>query len=74
MKKFNSMIDVEDISVRIPRTDCMGQCCQNNAHCYNTNHHGRHHDTRSYAQVNLIGQAMRPTGHRSKNPQTWRFE
>lgn len=75
MKKYNSLIDVEDIGVRLPRTDCTCNDVRNHSHEMDTNYHGHHdRDTRSYAQVHFMGDILKKrTGYKSKNPSTWRF-
>lgn len=74
MKKYNSLIDPVDIWTDIPSTDCIGTSCMNHAHEMNTNLRTRGHEQgTSYGQVNFMGEAMKSTEHRSKNPSTWGF-
>jgi hypothetical protein len=69
MKPYNSLLSSEDIHIHVPRTDCIGGNCQNDSHTYNTNRKTDTYDTR--AQVRFMGEILKPTTHKSKNPSTW---
>jgi hypothetical protein len=72
MKPYNSLLSSEDIRIHVPRTDCHGGTCRNDSHLYNTNRRTHEHEhATSYGQVNFMGEAMKSTEHRSRNPPTW---
>jgi hypothetical protein len=73
MKKYNSLIRNEDFTVDLPRTDCQCHDVRNHSHEGSTNRRTRGHliDTSTYAQVHFMGDVLKPTTHKSRNPRTW---